>query len=193
MSHHAPQTCIECNYESSEADAYLRHYLRDHSNLCPYTCTHCKDIFISEEELKAHICRKQPKIDENDDKIETIEISSYQHRISMALKALPPLPTRDKMSNGSSTISHLPNYPLHFLVCNPAPVQQPVHLHRVRNIRHRLRPCLLDGWYFQAREIHTQSRGIQFHRDDSVQSSIPGTEARSESYVDSPDGAGWVE
>ncbi|CZR65236.1 uncharacterized protein PAC_15136 [Phialocephala subalpina] len=88
MSHHAPQTCIdiECNYESSEADAYLRHYLRDHSNLCPYTCTHCKDIFISEEELKAHICRKQPKIDE-----------SYQHRISMALKALPPLPTRDKI------------------------------------------------------------------------------------------------
>ncbi|CZR65279.1 uncharacterized protein PAC_15179 [Phialocephala subalpina] len=114
-SHSAPDTCVTCDYEYSEVDEYVQHYLTDHSNIGRYICTHCQNISISEEDVEAHVCQRQLETNQELKKLElpelpySLEVSqnySQEYKISLALKALPESPTRDVIAQW--ILDHVP-------------------------------------------------------------------------------------
>ncbi len=92
---------------------YIYHYLTQHSDLCPYTCAHCDNVYftnllkhrpancnsiLSRNELDFHTCREELEIGGKDDNLQILEASPWLDKISKALATLPPLPSHSEIA-----------------------------------------------------------------------------------------------
>ncbi|KAG4428971.1 hypothetical protein IFR05_015547 [Cadophora sp. M221] len=106
-SHTKPDTCIECPFKYPKADEfvlradeYIKHYLREHSSILPsrYICDRCQEISLSGQDC--HRCQQEPQTNQglDDFSLASSETWSQEYKISLALKSLPRLPTRETIA-----------------------------------------------------------------------------------------------
>ncbi|KAG4427374.1 hypothetical protein IFR05_017144, partial [Cadophora sp. M221] len=117
MSHDELKACMECSYTYSENSQYIRHYISMHSDICPYICQSCENVFISDKEVQFHNCVPLKKHQETVviSEIPPSELLLHEDRILLALNALPEPRTREKILQW--ILNNVPPPPLYISSC----------------------------------------------------------------------------